>query len=169
MPYMPSVPLLYSGSYWLTNDYRFPPTWPTYTPALKVNSSRQKDDAFTDVLQMANWLETYAKSLDLPIWMSSAVTHAEYDEETELWNVTVKCEHLPERIFRVRHFVLATGILGGKPKIPKFANREAFNGKVLHSLDYKRSSEYIGKKVVVVGSGTSGELSPMIGFRNSRG
>lgn len=107
---------------------------------------------------MATWLETYARSLDLPIWMSSKATHAEYDNQSGLWNVTVLREGCHERVFQVRHYVVATGILGGKPKMPHFHRREVFSGQVMHAWQYKRPNEFFGKKVVVVGAGSTGTI-----------
>ncbi|RDB19967.1 putative indole-3-pyruvate monooxygenase YUCCA3 [Hypsizygus marmoreus] len=44
----------------------FPPTWPVYTPALKL----------------AKWLEHYAEALELNVWTSSTVVSAKQDPAT---------------------------------------------------------------------------------------
>jgi cation diffusion facilitator CzcD-associated flavoprotein CzcO len=94
--------------------------------------------------------------LELPIWLSANASHAEFDEHSGLWNVKVERKDHPDRLFKVKHFVLATGILGNQPKMPNFPGRELFGGKILHSLDHKTASGYEGKKVAVVGACTSG-------------
>ncbi|KAJ6556762.1 hypothetical protein DFH09DRAFT_1365485 [Mycena vulgaris] len=115
----------------------FPPTWPLYTPALKI----------------AEWLEFYARTLDLNVWTSSTVTHAVQDETTGVWTVTVKRIHTPDRVFCVRHLVFATGI--GVPRIPAYPGMESFQGQMFHSEKYKTATDYSGRKILVVGSGNS--------------
>jgi cation diffusion facilitator CzcD-associated flavoprotein CzcO len=90
-------PLQYSPFY----NHSFPPTWPVYAPGLKL----------------ANWLESYASSLDLNVWTSSTVTNAVPDASGSKWMVTIKCPD-GERVFKeVRHVVFATGF-GGEEKMP---------------------------------------------------
>jgi cation diffusion facilitator CzcD-associated flavoprotein CzcO len=75
----------------------FPSTWPVYTPALKL----------------ANWLESYASSLDLNVWTSSTVTSAIPDASGTKWTVIIKRPD-GERVFKqVRHVVFATGLGSG--------------------------------------------------------
>ncbi|KAF8903686.1 hypothetical protein CPB84DRAFT_1814587 [Gymnopilus junonius] len=117
----------------------FPPTWPVYTPAKKL----------------ANWLEFYAEAMELNIWTSSTVTAATQDPETKVWSVTVKKADGGERVFKVKHVVLAMGFKGGQPYIPEIPGKASFKGQVLHSLQHEKATDHAGKKVVVIGSCTS--------------
>jgi cation diffusion facilitator CzcD-associated flavoprotein CzcO len=76
--------------------YRFPSTWPVYSPAKKL----------------ANWLEYYAEGLELPVWTSSNITSAIQDKDNK-WHVVVKRGDDKERKFVVNHLVFATGLSGG--------------------------------------------------------
>jgi hypothetical protein len=40
--------------------------------------------------------------------------------------------------------------------------QDEFEGRVLHSIEYKKAQDFAGKKVVVVGSCTAGGLSVII-------
>ncbi|KAK1378148.1 hypothetical protein POM88_024892 [Heracleum sosnowskyi] len=42
------------------------------------------------------------------------------------------------------------------PVLPNIAGLQDFNGRILHTSDYKNGDEYKGKKVLVVGCGNSG-------------
>ncbi|KAJ6552471.1 hypothetical protein DFH09DRAFT_1366313 [Mycena vulgaris] len=132
-----AIPLYASISLFHMPYLPFPPTWPLYTPALKI----------------AEWLEFYARTLDLNVWTSSTVTHAVQDETTGVWTVTVKRINTPDRVFCVRHLVFATGI--GVPQIPAYPGMESFQGQMLHSEKYKTATDYSGRKILVVGSGNS--------------
>ncbi|KAL4245311.1 FAD/NAD(P)-binding domain-containing protein [Abortiporus biennis] len=117
----------------------FPETWPVYTPSQKL----------------AGWLEAYAEALELNIWTSSVVTHAERDEANGKWVVTVKRGGGTERVFRVDHLVFCLGLGAGSPNIPNIPGREEFEGEVLHSTQHKTAKDHIGKKVFIVGACTS--------------
>ncbi|KZT62302.1 FAD/NAD(P)-binding domain-containing protein [Calocera cornea HHB12733] len=121
----------------------FPPTWPVYTPAHKL----------------ADWLASYAHTMELPIWLSSSVQSATWDKDAKMWDVVVlrglEGGAKEERRMRVRHVVYAAGLAGGVPNMPKIAGMEDFKGKIVHSTAHKTAKDYLGKKVLVVGAATS--------------
>ncbi|KAJ3506969.1 hypothetical protein NLJ89_g6569 [Agrocybe chaxingu] len=117
----------------------FPPTWPVYTPAKKL----------------ANWLEYYAEAMELNVWTSSTVLSATQDAETRIWFVKVKQSDGTERVFKVKHVVIAIGFKGGRGYIPTYPGMDTFKGQILHSTQHDRALDHAGKKVVVVGSCTS--------------
>lgn len=119
----------------------FPPTWPVYTPALKI----------------ADWLESYASSLELDVWTSSTVLSATPDASGSKWTVHIQRPN-GERVFKqVRHVVFATGLGGGDEglNLPKYPGSETFKGQMLHSSWHKRALDHEGKKVVIIGACTS--------------
>jgi cation diffusion facilitator CzcD-associated flavoprotein CzcO len=50
---------------------------------------------------------------------------------------------------------MATGIIAN-PKRPALKGVERFGGRVLHSVEYRRPNEFVGRRVLVVGVGNSG-------------
>lgn len=54
-----------------------------------------------------------------------------------------------------RGVVIATGAQW-EPSIPRIPGLETFTGRYLHSAEYKRTDEFVGKRVLVVGAGNSG-------------
>ncbi|KAH9480077.1 Hercynylcysteine sulfoxide lyase [Psilocybe cubensis] len=116
----------------------FPPTWPKYSPGFK----------------MADWLEHYADILELNIWTSSTVLDA-VQHQDETWTVRVKKPDGVIRVFNVNHFVIATGQGDGVPRMPSIPKADIFRGEILHSSKYKRPTNFVGKKVVVIGTGNS--------------
>jgi cation diffusion facilitator CzcD-associated flavoprotein CzcO len=85
-------------------DFRFPPSWPVYTPALKL----------------ADWLESYANSLELNVWTSATVVSIEKEigDSGKRWSIQVERADGRKRVFKVDHVVLALGIGGGLPRNP---------------------------------------------------
>ncbi|KAG6882342.1 hypothetical protein C0992_012019, partial [Termitomyces sp. T32_za158] len=80
----------------------FPPTWPVYAPAAKL----------------ANWLESYAETLELNVWTSSTVVKATQDGD--LWRVLISRGDGSERTFTVKHVIFATGLGSNNGVFPKY-------------------------------------------------
>ncbi len=115
----------------------FPDHWPLYT---------SKD-------KMGDWLEIYAKVMELDIWSSTVCRAARFDEAADEWVVTV--ERAGETItLRPKQLVLATGLSGGK-HVPEFAGAESFTGDQHHSSEHVGGEDMAAKRVVVIGSNNS--------------
>ena len=115
----------------------FPDHWPVYTP---------KD-------RMGDFLEAYARIMDLDVWGSTACRKARFDEGERGWVVEVEREGRPVTL-RPRHLVLATG-LSGKPQLPRLPGAEEFAGDQYHSSQHVDATPYAGKRCVVVGGNNS--------------
>ncbi|KAI5992051.1 FAD/NAD(P)-binding domain-containing protein, partial [Pisolithus marmoratus] len=119
--------------------FPFPPSWPVFTPGLKF----------------ADWLDSYARSLDLNVWTSARAHTVEPNATGKKWTVKVVHEDGREHQLEVDHVVFAIGLFGGSPKVPDILCQDGFNGQLLHSSQYKSAADFRGKKVTVVGSGPS--------------
>jgi putative flavoprotein involved in K+ transport len=115
----------------------FPDNWPVFTPKDKI----------------ADWLEMYAKVMEINYWASTECVKASYDETVKEWTVVVRREGR-ELVLKPRQLVLATG-MSGKPNLPKFPGMEIFKGEQQHSSQHPGPDAYRGKKVVVVGGNNS--------------
>lgn len=115
----------------------FPEHWPVFTP---------KD-------QIADWLEAYAKVMELNIWNSTTAQGAEYDAVSGEWHVRVEREG-QKMLLRPKHLVIATG-LAGAPHTPAWPGAETFLGEQCHSSDYRSGTAHGGKRCVVIGSNNS--------------
>ncbi|CAE7356606.1 YUC10 [Symbiodinium sp. KB8] len=115
----------------------FPDHWPKYLT---------KD-------QMADWIDTYASLMNVDLWTRSRCVKAEWDKVKSSWTVHVEKDGTRVQL-QPRHLVIATG-LNGTAHIPKLQNQETFAGVTMHSSQYVSGASQEGKKVVVVGSGTS--------------
>ncbi len=115
----------------------FPDHWPVFTP---------KD-------QLGDWLESYAKLMELNTWTSTSCVSARYDDAAGEWNVTV--DRAGKRVvLRPKQLVLATG-MSGVPLVPSFPGAERFKGVQHHSSRHASGEAYAGKKCVVIGSNNS--------------
>ncbi|KAG1751337.1 uncharacterized protein EDB91DRAFT_1243608 [Suillus paluster] len=117
----------------------FPPSWPVYTPALKL----------------ADWLESYAHSMELDVWTSATVMSVIPGTKGKKWSVLVQRADGRERTFEVNHVVFALGFGSGTAKIPGIPGQDEFKGQILHSSKYNLATDHAGKKVVVIGACTS--------------
>lgn len=117
----------------------FPDNWPISAP---------KD-------RLANWIESYADALGIDVWTRTEMLGGTYHPEDGVWTIEVRRSTGETQIIRPRQLVLATGLLS-LPSVPDLQGRERFAGQILHSSEYGSGADYLGKRVVVVGSGASG-------------
>lgn len=106
--------------------------------------------------QLADWLESYATSMECNVWTSTKVVGAEFDESTKKWTVTLEKPGGTLKEIHCKHVVFSTGVSGSIPKIPHMQGIENFKGEVIHSAEFTTGAKYKGKKVLVVGTGNSG-------------
>ncbi|MEJ1965476.1 MAG: NAD(P)/FAD-dependent oxidoreductase [Gammaproteobacteria bacterium] len=115
----------------------FPDHWPLYS---------HKD-------KMADWLEIYAKAMEIDFWGSTVCIAARHDEAKGEWIVTLQRDG-QELTLRPRQLVLATGLAGAK-HMPAIPGAEHFKGAKYHSADHKGGAGLAGKECVVIGSNNS--------------
>jgi putative flavoprotein involved in K+ transport len=116
----------------------WPPNWPKYLP---------KD-------MIAGWLETYAWAMECNVWNKTAFLGADYDDAAGLWTVRLTRADGSERVMRPKHLIMANGV-AGRPLLAKLPGLDQFNGTVMHTHHYREGAKWKGKKVIVVGVGTS--------------
>src|SRR5260221_254220 len=116
----------------------FPDHWPVFSPKDKI----------------ADWLEMYARVMELDYWTATECLHAEYGNGE--WKVDVLRDGAPLTL-RPTHLVLATG-MSGFPSAPLTRGEASFRragGFVCHSSSFTSGTSFRGQKCVVVGSSTS--------------
>ncbi|RAH79614.1 dimethylaniline monooxygenase [Aspergillus japonicus CBS 114.51] len=90
------------------------------------------------------------------IRLSHRVVGASWNEHDEQWRVKVQRGDNPDDVFEDRGHILvnASGVLN-KWKWPAIQGRETFQGPMLHSAHWDDQVELKGKRVAVIGSGSS--------------
>jgi cation diffusion facilitator CzcD-associated flavoprotein CzcO len=79
-------------------------------------------------VKLADWLESYAHSLELDVWTSSNVIRASQDPETKKWTVEIERENSDPQTLVVNHLVFALGIGGGTPNLPQYPGAVCSSG-----------------------------------------
>ncbi|KUM28987.1 FAD-dependent oxidoreductase [Mesorhizobium loti] len=116
----------------------FPENWPVFTP---------KD-------KMGDWLEMYARVMELNYWVATKCISAAYDEAEKVWTVVV--DRVGQRLtLKPKHIVFATGAYG-PPRQIALPGADAFKGELLHSSQYSTGEKFRGKRVAVIGAASSG-------------
>ena len=116
----------------------YPSTWQAYLPKDRV----------------ANFLEFYVDALDIQFWTETSFEGATYDAARGHWEATVMLADGGTRVLKPRHIVMATSV-SGTPKIPDIPTLDRFKRPVLHSSKFGNGSQWRGKNVLILGSGTS--------------
>ena len=116
---------------------RFPDHWPIFSPKDKIG----------------DWLEMYAKIMEINYWGLSECINASFDELNDEWTVVVD-KNGEEVEIKTKHLVFATG-MSGMPNIPSIKNSDQYKGDYVHSSNFISGSGYKDKNCVVVGSNNS--------------
>lgn len=104
---------------------------------------------------MSEWLDIYARYMDLNVWTATEFSHANYDESENRWTAVVRGRDGTERTLHPRHIVMATGGIGGRPAVPELPGLGSFAGKVMHSSQFTEGADYGIKRAIIVGVATS--------------
>lgn len=91
------------------------------------------------------------------IRFNSAIRHVDYNEDSEMFTVTVQ-DHTNDTIYSEEfdYVVCCTGHFS-TPKVPYFEGFEKFGGRVLHAHDFRDALEFKDKDILLVGSSYSAE------------
>ena len=115
----------------------FPDQWPVFTP---------KD-------KMGDWLEMYAKVMELNYWPSSEAQAASFDPVSGEWTVQVK-RNGEDIVLRPKQLVFATGSYG-PPREVALPGKDLFAGVQYHSSKHVSAEGFAGKRCIVVGANSS--------------
>ncbi|KAK5455823.1 hypothetical protein LTS15_005140 [Exophiala xenobiotica] len=119
--------------------FSYPKHWPTFTPAQKQGT----------------YMSWYASALELNVWTRSTVVSA-HQEDHGKWTITINKEGKETRTLHPQHVVMATSLCG-LPINPVIPGMDQYKGGVLrHSSAHDSSRDFVGKKVCVVGTSSSG-------------
>jgi hypothetical protein len=116
----------------------FPATWPQYIPK--------------DMLGL--WFEFYAQVMEINHWTRTEFTKGSWDDKAKRWVATLVRADGTQRIMRPRHIVFANGV-STYPLKPDIPGLDTFKGAVVHSEDFDTGESYVGKRAIVIGTGSS--------------
>jgi len=102
--------------------------------------------------QLIEYLETYARKLQLDIRFGQQIRSACY--ENDQWEIQTQ-----DTLYHASNLVIAAGY-AREPNIPTWPGQDSFKGAVIHSSQYKNGEPFKGQKVLVIGFGnSSGEIA----------
>jgi cation diffusion facilitator CzcD-associated flavoprotein CzcO len=96
------------------------------------------------------YLNEYADHFNLKVMGGVTVTGVRRDRASSEWVVEAN-----DAAWGARVVVIATGQFR-EPVIPSWPGREAYRGRLVHSVSYVNPAPYLGQRVLVVGAGNSG-------------
>ncbi|MGW5000644.1 ArsO family NAD(P)H-dependent flavin-containing monooxygenase [Streptomyces hydrogenans] len=108
----------------------------------------QPGETYPDAAHVVDYLTDYERRYDLPVHRPVRVSGVHRDGEL----LRVETD---SGAWRARAVVSATGTWS-RPFVPAVPGRTEFRGTQLHTTEYRRASDFAGRKVIVVGGGNSG-------------
>ena len=129
---------------------------PTYANELPYVRQPATFPSFLSKDQWADYIDAYADMMDINWWGETEFVHGAFNEAERLWTVELRRSDGSARTLRPKHIVTALGYTGTEPLIPELPGLADFGGEVLHSSKIKTGENYPGRRVMVVGTATSG-------------
>ncbi|KAK6209485.1 steroid monooxygenase [Colletotrichum tabaci] len=124
---------------------------------------------YSSAPEILQYFKDVAEKYDLNKYMrlNHTVTGAFWDEEEQKWHVRVQRQDGTTFEDKADVFVNASGVLN-KWKWPAIKGRETFKGTMMHSANWDNSVDLKGKRVGVIGSGSSAvqivpSIQPIVG------
>ncbi|KAH8802605.1 flavin-containing monooxygenase [Xylogone sp. PMI_703] len=112
-----------------------------------------EENYFLTSADLAQGYRRFVQEYGINVWLSSTLESATWNKDKDMWKLIVKKDKLSEMVtIDTRHVVLCIGAGGQVPRMPSLPNQSIFEGKVLHSVDYKSPEGWAGKVGLVVGS-----------------
>ena len=132
--------------------------WPHTWPSLRLFSPAEFaalpgwpmppwDNGFPPASHVVDYFTAYEERYDLPIERPVRVTGVDRDGQ----HLAVTTNH---GIWRARRVISAIGTWQ-QPFWPLYPGAREFTGRQLHTVDYRRASDFAGARVVIVGGGNS--------------
>jgi len=100
----------------------------------------------------------YAKAdINSMVKFSTRVMDVQYDESSEIFTVTAKNVLTDESSVGEYDYVFVCTSHFTQPKLPEFEGFDTFEGRVLHSHDFRNASDFKNQDVLVIGGNLSAE------------
>jgi cation diffusion facilitator CzcD-associated flavoprotein CzcO len=130
-------------------------------PEILQSSGRHDGRPRPHALQLGHQCVTYLASKVQ--YRTLVAGHIEWDEEEKKWILTIKDMKTGEEFKDEAPIIVnASGILS-QPKMPDLPGMKEFEGRILHTARYDTSIDVKGKRVALVGAGsTSIQVLPQI-------
>ena len=112
--------------------------------------------------EMADYLEQVAIQYGVRehIQLNTEVVAGRWDAETSSWTISIRREHGGEEVISAPIFISASGLFN-KSKMPAIAGVDDFKGEVVHTAHWVDEFNPAGKRVALIGNGSSGsQLMP---------
>ncbi len=137
-----------SGGSWLQTWDNLKLFSPTEYSSLSGWGMPKSNNEYPTKDEFISYLEQYESRYEIPIQRNTKVISVTKD------NNNFKVETNQGTIYS-KTLVSATGT-AQQPSIPKYLNQNLFKGEQFHSLNYRNTQNFVGKKVLIVGGGNSG-------------
>lgn len=146
------------GGTWFINRYpEVRVDTPSYLFQFKFEKNYPWTEYFASGQETLNYLDHVADKYDVRrhILCGCDVTRAEWDDVASKWRVTYATAEGSEKIIESNYLVSATGLFAN-PKDPDIAGIADFKGAKFHTMRWDQSVDYAGKRVAVIGNGSTG-------------
>ncbi|KAH7391256.1 dimethylaniline monooxygenase (N-oxide forming) [Cadophora sp. MPI-SDFR-AT-0126] len=120
-----------------------------HLPFERTFSSRYQEFLSKD--DLVEGYQRWVEKFQIKIWLETRPISGTWNSGMGNWTLILQRDGT-EMSITCSNIVVAGGPGGQVPKMPSYTNREAFDGTVLHSVEYRDAFEWKGKHGIVIGA-----------------
>jgi 4-hydroxyacetophenone monooxygenase len=153
------------GGTWWTNDYPDARVdIPSHHYQLSVTKKYPWKHWFATQPELLEYIRHIADTYDLRrnIRFSTDLSHAQWNGESHSWRLELAGRDGSREMMEVNALVSAAGLFNA-PNMPDIPGIDSFEGKIFHTTNWDHSFDYSGKRVGIIGVGSTGaQLMPRV-------
>ena len=145
------------GTWWLNQYPEARVDIPSYLYQYKFELGYQWKSHYATQKELLEYFDYVVDKHELrdKIALNTHITDAVWVEEENKWHITSESETGEKMLHKSDFFISASGQFS-KANLPKIDGIEDFQGRMFHSTNWDTSYDYSGKRVAVIGTGSTG-------------
>ena len=153
------------GGTWFVNDYpEARVDVSTFLYQFKFEKNYPWESYYAGQAELKRYINHIVDKYDIrsKISLSHSLEKASWDDKTSRWNLNFQTADGQSISAQSRFVISATGLFR-TPKLPDIPGIETYTGKMFHTTNWDHNWDYSGKKMAVIGTGSTGsQLVPAL-------
>ena len=151
------------GGTWFLNRYPGAAVdVPSFLYQYSFFTKKDWPESYNNSSELFRYLKSFVKwaGLEENVCLKTSVENCHWNEDRKLWEVEFSKSEGKSSVENFDWTIVCTGSFN-EPNKPKFKDQGDFSGKIVHTGEWPKDLNVVGKRVAVIGSGSSASQTVM--------
>lgn len=151
------------GGTWFLNRYPGAAVdVPSFLYQYSFFTKKDWPESYNNSSELFRYLKSFVKwaGLEENVCLKTSVENCHWNEDRKLWEVEFLKSEGKSSVENFDWTIVCTGSFN-EPNKPKFKDQGDFSGKIVHTGEWPKDLNVVGKRVAVIGSGSSASQTVM--------